>query len=762
MPRVSGKSKSGSLQQLGFTINTGHASSSLTIVSSIVSAAVDYAGQQILSNVDPNVSAPIVTDTQQDQLQQIEVFSSLDIPDQETGELVEVKQVVETIEVVSETGEAEITETAGSGSQKLTQTVSSVTTNVEVKLVKDDDLIVLHTEFLRAFLELGPFMMGSMETYSRLWNMLNDKINDMPIPDIRLLIYRDSLDALIKARNVYVDNKRTDKEITVVRNKYKASQDKVAELMEQLALCKDEEGLARFCGALGIRVKQPRPLIYAQALFNLNMAWHIYLHGTPIDPRMFQSTISYVSSFESKDAAYQKLITLLDEFYKDDELEMETIAQEIKDKHSSSSEQTSSGPETSSSSSGRGSSETCSSSDLVTSDSNYSSSEVYTSGSEYYYSDEELEFDKAIPGFNTISNYKQEPTFVNLFGQGLMLVMDGRVAIDVQDKYEHGRRELTKRMKKRKKKTYMEERVARGEAFYLPAPKHLGGGQMLVMSGALGIDVADRFERHITQSKNRKKTRRHKKKKKKSKHSTSKVTNRFQEINQGDVMYKPDLFDWNKPMLVLGGQLGIDVSDRFERHKLKEEVRKSSCKPSESIHEKHKLVNTGTVYTVPDPTGGAPMLILGGELGIDIADRFEKHRLEKIRKKKTRKVKKEKKSKEKKSKHKKSSKKCKDKKSSKTKKHDKLPTYLMFDFFGTTNAQSLLILPGCIDVDMIDKFTTFKGEESRQTQPQPQHVHTEACGVEVEEATDNEYYQHPGTNYNEPILSQYVDDHPHH
>ena len=313
-------------------------------------------------------------------------------------------------------------------------------------------------------------------------------------------------------------------------------------------------------------------------------------------------------------------------------------------------------------------------------------------------------------------------------------------------------------MKKRKKRTYMEERVARGEAFYLPAPKHLGGGQMLVMSGALGIDVADRFERHITQSKNRKKTRRQKKKK--SKHSTSKVTNRFQEINHGDVMYKPDLFDWNKPMLVLGGQLGIDVADRFERHKLKEEVRKSSRKPSESIHEKHKLVNTGTVYTVPDPTGGAPMLILGGELGIDIADRFEKQRLEKIRKKKTRKVKKEKKSKERKSKHKKSSKKCKDKNSSKTKKHDKLPTYLMFDFFGTTNAQSLLILPGCIDVDMIDKFTTFKGEEAQQTPAQ--HVHTEACGVEVEESTDNEYYQHPGTNYNEPILSQYVSDHPHH
>ena len=153
------------------------------------------------------------------------------------------------------------------------------------------------------------------------------------------------------------------------------------------------------------------------------------------------------------------------------------------------------------------------------------------------------------------------------------------------------------------------------------------------------------------------------------------------------------------------------------------------------------------------------MLILGGELGIDVADRFERHRLEQIRKKKTRKVKKEKKKKEKKSKEKKS--KSKDKKTRKSKKHDKLPTYLMFDFFGTTNAQSLLILPGCIDVEMIEKFTKFKGEEEAQHTP-PQHVHTEACGVEVEETTDDEYYQHPGTNYNEPILSQYVDEHPHH
>ena len=69
----------------------------MTVVSSIVSAAVDFAGQQILAGVDPEASAPVVTETQQAQLEQIQVVSTLQIADLNSGQLVEeVKQTTET------------------------------------------------------------------------------------------------------------------------------------------------------------------------------------------------------------------------------------------------------------------------------------------------------------------------------------------------------------------------------------------------------------------------------------------------------------------------------------------------------------------------------------------------------------------------------------------------------------------------------------------------------------------------------------------
>jgi len=663
MPRTTGKSRPGGLHLSSFTLNTGHASSTLTVVSSVVSSAVKYAEGKIVTSLNPDVPEPALTETQQAQLQDLEIVSSLSIVTDQGGVTTETVTGGKNLNVIND-NELLAQESDGLDSTlQIEETIIIVReTAIEEKLVPDSDLVIIHQDFIQAFNDKGPFYMGALDTYTRLWHMLNDKINEMPHPDTRLLIYRDTLDALFKARNVYMDQIRTDKEITVVRNKYHLSQVKIRELLEELALCQREEGMSRFCGTLGIRVKQPKPLIYAQALFNIGMAWHIYLHGSPIDPRMFQATLAYVQSFGTKEAAYSKLIQLLDEYYKDDELEMELVAQEVKDKVSSSE----------GSSSQTGTSETCtSSSEQATSESaGYGSSE-YTSGSEYYCSDDEFRYDTRIPGSETLGNYKQDPLYVNLFGQGLMLVMDGAIAIDVPDRFEKSRRRLSKRSKKKSNLTF---KVENNEAFYLPVPSQIGDGMMLVMKGELGIDVNDRFERHITQKDEREKTE--KRMQKKSRNKTTKSEPRYDNVNYGLPTYKLDPTDWGQQMLVLGGELGIDVSDRFERHKLKKSHRTDKRTegyrfPGEDINERHERVNKGAVMYQSDPKGGSPMLILGGELGIDIADRFERHRLKEVRKQKTKK-KKEKKKKKKSKSHKK-----------REHKHEKQATY-MFDFLATT------------------------------------------------------------------------------
>ena len=58
----------------------------------------------------------------------------------------------------------------------------------------------------------------------------------------------------------------------------------------------------------------------------------------------------------------------------------------------------------------------------------------------------------------------------------------------------------------------------------------------------------------------------------------------------------------------------------------------------------------------------------------------------------------------------------------------------MFDFFG--NDGVLLVLPGCVDIEMTERFTTLDKDLQEN---KVEHTHTEACGVEV-----LENYAHPG------------------
>ena len=84
-----------------------------------------------------------------------------------------------------------------------------------------------------------------------------------------------------KTKNIFIHNMSIEKQLKVMRKKYKENLCTVNELKEQLKALdpNGEKGLG-FEGTLGIKMRKFKPAIYHQALFNLPLAWYIYLHDT--------------------------------------------------------------------------------------------------------------------------------------------------------------------------------------------------------------------------------------------------------------------------------------------------------------------------------------------------------------------------------------------------------------------------------------------------------------------------------------------------
>ena len=80
-------------------------------------------------------------------------------------------------------------------------------------------------------------------------------------------------------------------------------------------------------GKLAFTLIKPKPLIYVQALFNITLAWYYYLHGDVVKPKEYQATVEYVESLGTKQEAYDKLIVILDEKYKDEQEELNKLLQ---------------------------------------------------------------------------------------------------------------------------------------------------------------------------------------------------------------------------------------------------------------------------------------------------------------------------------------------------------------------------------------------------------------------------------------------------
>ena len=179
-----------------------------------------------------------------------------------------------------------------------------------------------------------------------LYKRIKESIDNTEVENINLFLYRDIIDILFKTKNIFIHNMSIEKQLKVMRKKYKENLCTVNDLKEQLKALdpNGEKGLG-FEGTLGIKMRKFKPAIYHQALFNLPLAWYIYLHDTTdIVPSLYYMTTQYIKQFETKEQSYNKLLQLLDEKYIDEDGDLDSTSSSSNTSSSSSSDSSSDKP----------------------------------------------------------------------------------------------------------------------------------------------------------------------------------------------------------------------------------------------------------------------------------------------------------------------------------------------------------------------------------------------------------------------------------
>ena len=210
----------------------------------------------------------------------------------------------------------------------------------------ENDLKDLYNELVKGFLVKGPLHLPHANVVNGLYARLKKSIDEEGRENINLFLYRDVIDILFKTKNIFIHNMSIEKQLKVMRKKYKENLCTVNELKEQLKALdpNGEKGLG-FEGTLGIKMRKFKPAIYHQALFNLPLAWYIYLHDTTdIVPSLYYMTTQYIKQFETKEQSYNKLLQLLDEKYLDEDGDLEATSSSSNTSSSSSSDSSSDKP----------------------------------------------------------------------------------------------------------------------------------------------------------------------------------------------------------------------------------------------------------------------------------------------------------------------------------------------------------------------------------------------------------------------------------
>ena len=209
-------------------------------------------------------------------------------------------------------------------SQEITQEVIERPDTEEI--ISEQDLRDLYNELVKGFLVKGPLHLPHANVVNGLYKRIKESIDNIESENINLFLYRDIIDILFKTKNIFIHNMSIEKQLKVMRKKYKENLCTVNDLKEQLKALdpNGEKGLG-FEGTLGIKMRKFKPAIYHQALFNLPLAWYIYLHDTTdIVPSLYYMTTQYIKQFNTKEESYNKLLQLLDEKYLDEDGDLES------------------------------------------------------------------------------------------------------------------------------------------------------------------------------------------------------------------------------------------------------------------------------------------------------------------------------------------------------------------------------------------------------------------------------------------------------
>lgn len=189
-------------------------------------------------------------------------------------------------------------------------------------LISDNELERIYEKYISPFINESPFKMGSMDRILTIYNNIDNVLKFATSGTARyaLLVFRDITTVLVRSQHIYYDNLSFSNQLETLRIKYNLSERKVIELTGKILELEKSNKLAKgvFTGSLGIKLTKLPNLIYAQALLNLDFAWYQYLHNTAeFDPILMNSTKNYVRSLGTQQEAYDKLIAILDERFKD-------------------------------------------------------------------------------------------------------------------------------------------------------------------------------------------------------------------------------------------------------------------------------------------------------------------------------------------------------------------------------------------------------------------------------------------------------------
>tara|TARA_B110000211_G_C14079869_1_gene553998 strand:+ start:1101 stop:3215 length:2115 start_codon:yes stop_codon:yes gene_type:complete len=460
-----------------------------------------------------------------------------------------------------------------------------------------EEVMEIYEKFVKAYVNKGPYYLPNMNVFHKYYMLIDAKLKEQYDDDFILLLYRDILTSLVQNRTVFFENIKLQSEVSALRKYRKEAKYKILELTKELAEFCKKTGGNYFQGKIGIKLKKPKRLIYAQALLNINMAWYIYLHDTAkIESNQYVSTIAYVNQLGPE--AYKTLITLLDERFET----LEDFLEEIEDKVKIHSDNSSCSDTSSSSScSDTSSSSSCSDTTSSSCSDTTSGSDVWTTASEGEYCDD----DQPYYPDRTFDEYSLYYVLNPINGEK-MLQLGGSVSLCTNGKFVKMNDYYTR--KRNRKVTRLS---------YVLNP--INGEKMLRLTGKVCVDQLDKFSLR--------KTYRKKRKKKKKKKVLEKIC---YTIGGYDNTYITNPHTGQKMLRLCGelyvkqmGKFTIRKKTRKKKHKKKKRKTSKKCDTTK-IYENdyHDNIQDKLLYVIHPQTGNR-CLVINGEVYMKQLKRFQ-------------------------------------------------------------------------------------------------------------------------------------------